>query len=233
MFIYYFIMRGFTLIMFAKLLSFSFSTPLHLDYAIDLVKRLDKSTNNTYGTNPNWIDWKKPAARTECNSFLNRLHQYTYGTNETYFKLWMNSTSPTAAQWHDTIEAGNRFAKKINVSTVVQGDFMAIKYPPGLSSTGHVMLVCGRPTPYKATAPFVSLTVQYSVDVCDSSASYHGNNDTRLTQSSPEGIGRGTFRLYANATTNQIIGYTWSLVSGSVYYTQNERHLVAGSLIAI
>jgi len=223
-------MNAITLIIIASLVSLSLSAT-HLDNAIDLVKRLNKSTNNTYGTNPNWIDWIKPAARTECNSFLNRLYQYTYGTNESYFKSWMNSTSPTAAKWHDAIEASNRFLKKVNVSTILEGDFMAIKYPPGLSSTGHAMLVCGKPTVRTATAPLVSSTTQYSVDVCDSSASYHGKNDTRLSQTSPQGIGRGTFRLYANVTTKQIVGYTWSLDTGSVYYTQGERHLAVGTLL--
>ena len=39
----------------------------------------------------------QPVARTECNSFLNRLHQYTYNTSEAYLKTWMGSISPTAA----------------------------------------------------------------------------------------------------------------------------------------
>jgi len=209
------------------------SPPLHLSQALDLVNRLTASTNNTYATNPNWIDWNKPAARTECNSFLNRLHQYTYNTNETYFKNWMNSTSPTAANWHDTIAAANRFQPKTRVTDIVAGDFIAIKYPANLTSTGHAMLVCGNVTAYSATSPVVSSTVQYSVYVCDSSSSYHGNNDTRLTQASPQGIGKGVFRLYANNSTNEIVGYTWSLIGSSVYYSQAERHLVAGSLTSI
>jgi hypothetical protein len=142
----------------------------------------------------------------------------------------MNSTSPTAAQWHDTIAAGNRFTQKTRVQDIVEGDFIAIKYPPGLDSTGHAMLVCGNLTAYTNTAPLVLSTAQYYVNVCDSSASYHGRSDTRLSQVSLEGIGMGVFRLYVSASTGEIAGYTWSNLSSSVYYNQSERHLVAGSL---
>ena len=80
------------------------------------------------------------------------------------------------------------------------------------------------------TSPVIAGTNQYLVKVIDSSASYHGDSDTRFIYFgvNGQGVGKGTFRLYVNTTTNFISGYTWSDKSSSVYYTPDQRELIVG-----
>lgn len=60
--------------------------------------------------------------------------------------------------------------------------------------------------------------MQYEVDIIDSTQSRHGSTgDTRL-DGKVEGVGQGIMRLYANSSTGNLVGYTWSVLSGSTYY---------------
>jgi hypothetical protein len=82
--------------------------------------------------------------------------------------------------------------------------------------------------------PIVADTLQWTIDVVDSSSSYHGPTDTRYDH--PGGIGEGVFRLYTNLD-GTVAGYTWSLLGTSMssYYpqattTDDGHHLVIGRL---
>jgi hypothetical protein len=206
----------------------------HLAEANTLVNILDKN-NNKYdddGISNSFINWDGSEAWTNCATFITLLLKHTYGWTDADFVNWWQSSSPTAARYHDQIAAQNRFAQVLYRSQILPGDLIAIEYPAGSAVTGHVMLVAGPPTLRSpGTNPIIAGTLQYEVPVIDSSSSYHGPTDTRHPNNGgvPGGIGRGVFRLYVDAG-DQIVGYTWSTYSNSTYYNQSQRHLVVGRL---
>lgn len=209
----------------------------HVAWADDLIQHITPE-NNEYASNPSYIHWAGVNGattydnRTQCSTFLTNLLKQAYNLTSDDFKTWLNSTSPSAAQYHDAIVAQNGFSYTQNVQNISVGDVIAIKYPSGSSSTGHVMLVRHEPEAIAAMEPIIPGTVQYTVEVYDSSQSGHGALDTRKQTdgSWDTGVGAGSFRLYVNETNHEIVGYTWSTYSNSTYYTQAERHLVIGTL---
>lgn len=209
----------------------------HVIWAEALVQNITPD-HNVYGSNPSYIYWAGVNGavnyenRTQCGSFVTNLLKQSYGWDSNTFKTWFGSTSPTAAMYHDAIQSQNGFTQVSRVQDIAIGDVLAIKYPDGLSSTGHVMVVRNVPQEITATAPIVAGTRQYAIAVYDSSQSGHGSTDTRKMAdgSWSSGVGAGIFRIYADETTNEIVGHTWSTYSNSIYYSQAERHLVAGFL---
>ncbi|HLF96637.1 MAG TPA: hypothetical protein VI457_05795 [Methylococcaceae bacterium] len=213
------------------------ASPAHLGWAEDIALNVTPDRNE-YGTNPNYIRWNGVNGatgyenRTECSSFVTRVLKQAYGWNDTDFRNWMGSSSPTAAKYHDTIVSRNGFEAMQSVADIQAGDLIAVKYPQGASPTGHVMLAVGPATQRTASAPVVEGTTQYEVEVIDSTKSGHGPSDTRKMEDGTwdTGAGVGILRLYADGN-GVITGYSWSTYSNSVYYDQNSRHLVVGKLI--
>lgn len=214
----------------------SAATPPHLAWAEDIALHV-QPINNVYGTNPSSIEWPGVNGalayrnRSECASFVTLNLRQAYGWSATFMKTWLGSTSPTAARYHDAIQAQNGFAVVPNVLSITAGDLVAIKYPAGLAATGHAMLADGPAVLRASTYPLVAGTLQYELPVIDASASGHGPQDTRLNPEGTwdDGAGRGLVRLYANLS-GVITGYTWSTYSNSVYYAQTSRPLVVGRL---
>jgi hypothetical protein len=117
------------------------------------------------------------------------------------------------------------------------GDILAAQYVIG-SQTGHVMTV-GAFTPPAGTVtlpadaiPGVSKAARWLVEVYDSTDSIHGSvtgstdsryhNDALNRDGNNHGIGSGYIDLYADATAGsetagQLVGWTWSTASGSIY----------------
>lgn len=209
--------------------------PAHLTWAVLLVDNI-LPEHNEYGTNPSYIRWEgvngatRYENRTQCNSLLTHLLMQAYGWTTTDIRSWMGSTSPSAAIYHDAIAAENGWELIPLVSDVVPGDVLAIRYPAGGSVSGHVATVVEAPVLRTATAPFTTDTLQFEVLVVDSTASTHGAGDTRR-QTDPwdAGVGMGVMRLYTDGEL-RIVGHTWSLSTGSVYYDQATRHAVIGRL---
>jgi hypothetical protein len=210
--------------------------PVHLAWAESIAVNVTPD-RNVYGSDPSYIYWAgvNGAAgyenRTQCSSFATRVLKQAYSWSDSTFQAWMGSKSPTAAKYHDTIQAGNGFSLVQNIADIQPGDILAAKYPEGSSSTGHVMMAYGQAQPRTAAAPLVTGTFQYELLVIDSSQSGHGPNDTRRMPdgSWDTGVGIGTLRLYAD-NAGSITGYTWSTYSNSVYYDQATRNLVVGRL---
>lgn len=209
--------------------------PAHLTWAVLLVDNI-LPEHNEYGTSPHYIYWEgvngatRYENRTQCNSLLTRLLMQAYGWTSTDIRSWLGSTSPSAALYHDAIAAENGWDLIPLLSDVQPGDVLGIRYPSGGSVSGHVATVVEAPVLRTATAPFISNTLQFEVLVVDSTASAHGDTDTRR-QTDPwdAGVGMGVMRLYTDDQL-QIVGHTWSLSNGSVFYDQATRHTVVGRL---
>jgi len=234
------------------------TTPAHVTWAESIVFHV-LPENNAYSTTPTTVNWSgeriystttksytdtTAALATSyvnssvCNSFLTKILQKAYGWDERYMISWIGQASPYAQTYYDKI-AGSPTAtptttgwiKITSITNVQIGDIIAIKYLDGATVTGHVMIVDAAPTVMAALNPIQANTVQYAVDVLDSSSSVHGTFDTRvLATGNDTGAGRGTLRIYAN-TNGTFAGYSWSNTSGSPFIAPSARILTVGRLV--
>jgi hypothetical protein len=212
--------------------------PAHVAWADDLVAHITPDKNE-YASSPTYVYWAGVNGkttyenRTQCSSFLTRLLKQAYGWSDSDFTQWFGSTSPTAELYHDAIQAQNGFAVVSNINDIQEGDVLAVKYlEEDATVTGHVMIADGVAVAYAANEPLVSDTVQYELKIIDSSKSGHGSSDTRLMSdgSWDTGVGSGKLRLYAD-NNGTVVGYSWSTVKASTYYSlRSTRHLVIGRL---
>ncbi|MFT3880966.1 MAG: NlpC/P60 family protein [Gemmatales bacterium] len=121
-------------------------TPKHLVEARKLLKQVDLN-NTSYKHGAPEITWQGTcASHTDCSGFIDGLLAHTYGYDDDAFKKWFGSRRPTAARYHDAIVEGKGFSQVKNVSKVLPGDFIAVKYLHRKDNTGHVMLVAEAPS---------------------------------------------------------------------------------------
>jgi hypothetical protein len=173
---------------------------------------------------------------TDCSGLVNRLFRQTYSYTSSSFNTWLGISDPLAKTYHDAIAAQNKFTRRTNINQIVQGDYIAIKYPEAESNTGHIMMVVSAPVLRTPTSPIIywpysfTATRQYEVTVIDCSNSGHGSTDERNQSPTYSGVGKGIFRIYTDQN-GVIAGHTWSTYSNSEYYSQYDRHIEVGKYI--
>lgn len=199
--------------------------------------------NNLYANSDQALTWPDAGVgtysnRSDCSGFVTRSLMKAFQFTGADFSSWLGSTGPSSARYHDNIVARNNFQKIDMAPDVRRGDIVAIKYIDKTSGgTGHTMIAAGTPVRRTVpTAPIIQGTIQYELRIIDSTKSPH-SLDTRgeAAPAGPNGAGLGTMRLYAQEGSDQIVGYTWSLSSGSRYYTatspaDDRRSLVVGRM---
>lgn len=217
----------------------SAAQPLHLDLAEEIVDNITPALNE-YASSPSYVTWPGYLGstvysnRSVCTTFVTLVLMRAYGITGPDMKTWFGTISPTAAMYHDTIVAENRFTVVPTIDDVEPGDFLAVKYAPGASVSGHLATVVSEPVQrLPATNPLISGTFQYDVEVVDSSSTGHGWTDTRNLPAGgwDAGAGIGVMRLYVDAS-GVIVGHTWSTNNGT-FYNQAQRHMVMGRLVPI
>ena len=219
--------------------------PEHLDLAEMLVATVLPKANS-YGY-PAQITWEGlnglnySTNRSKCATLVTQLFEKAYNPD---YVAWFGCTSPIAASYHDMIEDEDGFDLIKSIDDVRPGDIIAIRYYDAgctdltcgtfsnCTATGHVAMVADYPKARTASAPLVSGTTQYSIDIIDTSTSYHGLADTRYKSdvggSNDQGVGQGTMRLYVNPKDSTIVGHSWSTSSGSAFYGNAKRDVVIG-----
>ncbi|WP_437732358.1 hypothetical protein [Sorangium sp. So ce1335] len=210
--------------------------PGHLYWADTLVTHIAPE-DNEYGGGTTYVSWAGIGGATEyrsrsfCTSFVTHVLKQAYQLSTYDINTWFGSMSPNAIRYHDTIVEEVGFEQILTVDQIEAGDIVAIEYPEGSSATGHVAIAAGAAAPRAATRPYVSGTIQYELPVLDSSTTGHGLTDTRRNVDGTwhAGVGRGVMRLYANGS-GSIVGYSWSAVSGSTYYSKQVRDIVVGRI---
>lgn len=215
-------------------------TPAYVLTADQLVAGIQFANNDS--ATPASVTWTAPyAAHTLSASFITLLLKQAYPpawTQKHYGSarnpLTFNSTSPSSVQYHDEIaKPASTFASRVlKVTDIQAGDILAIKYSDTAPASGHTMMADApatllRPSisPVVKTAAGVPLE-QWELLVIDSIAtptppalpSPHGAGDTRKSYPTPRGVGRGTLRLYADPTSKDVKGYTWSTVGPDIEY---------------
>jgi ABC-type amino acid transport substrate-binding protein len=190
--------------------------------------------HNVYGSHPTEVVWADPAAgtaasnRSVCSSFISHLLERVYGLSTARLDALTGRRNPHAREYYEAIVAQRGFDRILTVDAVRPGDIIALSYPPGSGATGHVMLVDAPPKLREATAPLLAGTRQFAVVVIDSSHSVHGLADTRGTPAQHgTGVGRGTFRLYADSA-GTIVASAWSILRGSRLDDVRVRKLAVG-----
>lgn len=179
--------------------------------------------------------------RSRCASLVTQLLEKAYDPD---FVSWFGCTSPHAASYHDAIEVEDGFTRIESIHDVRPGDIIAIRYldagcknltcgtASNCGSTGHVAIVADFPRSRAASKPLVTGTTQYSVEIIDTSTSYHGADDTRYQAdvggAHDQGVGQGTMRLYVDPDDDAIVGHSWSTSSGSAFYGNAKRDVVIG-----
>lgn len=175
---------------------------------------------------------EKYICHADCSGLLSAVLRHSYGYTHHELKAWIGGEiRPKARNYFAAIVAERGFARITKVRDLLPGDVLATNYPSGESSKGHVMIVVNRAEERESTIPLVDNTRQWSLEIIDSTTSAHGESDTRQLEGKfRNGIGKGFFRLYTDLSEN-IIGYSWSLDYGAVYYDETTRPIVAGRLV--
>ena len=203
-------------------------------YWVRLLVQNIQPTTNFYNTQADSVTWAGQQGAiayycsTDCSGMLTKLLKQSYGYTSAYFKTWTGTTNPYASTYYNEIVKRDHFTRISAISQIAAGDIIAMKYPSGSTNTGHIMIADGPAVLRTATAPLITGTVQYEIPVNDCSSSGHGSLDTRYNGGNwDDGVGRGIFRIYADSRGN-MVGYTWSTFSNSVYYSQSQRQLAVG-----
>ena len=207
--------------------------------------------NNMYANSEQALSWPTDgvgiySSRADCSGYVTRSLMKAFDFTAEDVTAWMGSKGPSSARYHDNIVFQNNFQRIQRAADVQRGDILASKYLKELDpdepsrGTGHTMIAAGKAEKRTVnTEPVIDGTVQYELLIIDSTKSPHSTGDTRkgtgVNGEDQDGAGLGTMRLYADAVTGQITGYTWSLSSGSVYYTATSpagdpRSLVVGRM---
>ncbi|KYF51933.1 hypothetical protein BE08_13605 [Sorangium cellulosum] len=212
----------------------SYEAPDHLYWADTLVNHIEPE-DNEYGGGTTYVNWAGVGGATEyrsrsfCTSFVTHVLKQAYQLSTYDISMWFGSTSPNAIRYRDAIAGEIGFEQVLTVGEIEAGDIVAIVYPEGSTATGHVAIAAGAAAPRAAVYPYITGTIQYELAVLDSSTTGHGLTDTRRKADGTwhPGVGRGVMRLYANSY-GAIVGHTWSVQSGSIYYSKRVRDIVIG-----
>ena len=207
--------------------------PKHLTDAQTLIANI-LPANNVYMHKDCFIKWKgedgatRYENRSDCSDFLALLVEHSYGVTTDQLRQWTGERRPYAGHWHDAVVAGRGFEQIKKLSDAKPGDVLAVKFPPHMPDSGHIMLLAETPTQITAREPIEPGTQQWSVPIIDSTKIPHGPDDTRESTGST-GVGRGTIRIYTDST-GAVAGYAWSTGTKAKFESEDQRNLVIGRL---
>eukprot|EP01080_Neovahlkampfia_damariscottae_P001753 gene1753-522_t len=184
----------------------------HINVAENFIKDIQVA-NNKYDSPSNIVcDGKNSVILAKCASWTSGLLQHTYGCSNT-FKQIFGVSGPQSAEYHDIIVNQTNFK---NIQKVTD---MEVRYDPTLMISKK---------------PIISNTIQYSVWITDMTSSYHSKGDSREPPTGTgAGVGSGEFRLYADTNSKNIVGYTWSLSSGSTHYPKTTNKDASGRDVVV
>jgi hypothetical protein len=216
------------------------STYAHLWWAERLVEHVAPE-NNAYVFGDPRVTWLGVAGaagysnRSVCNTFVCAVLRQAYGWTDDVFRRWFDVRRPSAARFVGAIKRGSGFVQRRVVDHITPGDIMAIRYPAGSTSSGHVVIVRSAAVRRESTAPVIAGTIQYDISVVDSTRSPHGvvsAADTRIASDGTlhPGAGFGIMRLYAD-DSGIIVGHAWSRARGAPYRPEPEYSVAVGQLV--
>jgi hypothetical protein len=208
----------------------------HVVEADKLVDSLKRAQINEYSGKREFIDFSPAhaAAHCVCSGFIALLIEHTYSLSPERLKQWLGTAHPGASDLYDAIASHRNFNAVATIADIRPGDILAIRFLDDNKDTGHVVMIDQLPVAMPDSAPLAPGLSQYSVAVIDSTGSGHGSDDTRWRGQNAftGGVGRGTIRLYADAT-GAIKGYTWSTSPHSKFCGAPTRPVIVGRLTGL
>lgn len=181
------------------------------------------------------ISWggvgEKAVCHADCSGLISAFLLHSKIFSEEQLNKNLGSSRPLAKHYHDAIIHQRGFKEITKIDEVRPGDIIAIKYPPGSASTGHVMMVASLPLKRTPTEPLVKNSIQYEIEIIDSTSAGHGTSDSRRLDSGKycEGLGKGVYRIFTDEK-GVFVGHTWSVYPTSKYYEIAIRNLVIGRI---
>jgi hypothetical protein len=222
------------------------SAQLFVDNLTDLPFVMDSPDTNLWGPSGD-IDWVSFTGVTQGASlFTLSLQRSDAALTDVVVKSYWGTKRPSSVDYYNQIVAQNHFVRVTNIAGVKPGDLLALDYMNAPRS-GHAAIVEGCPTPIEDPPnPVVASTTQYELHIIDSTSVAHGcHTDTRWVPTDPTrpcaggttdgGAGRGVMRLYATSDglpgAGTIVGYAWSLATGTIYYPDDVRASAIGRFV--
>ncbi|WP_437680769.1 hypothetical protein [Sorangium sp. So ce131] len=159
-----------------------------------------------------------------------------FGYTSTDIAVLWGSTSPNSAAYYDQIVAGHHFTQITKATNIAAGDVLVID--ANATYSGHTVIATGAPTQITALNPVFANTKQWALPIADSTTTVHGCSasfpDSRWSGNCTAGTftaGPGTayVRIYTN-TTDDLLGYSWSVTSGATYYSPTTRPYAVGRI---
>jgi hypothetical protein len=155
------------------------------------------------------------------------------GTNSAGEKKGTNS--PNAAQYQYKISkcpstGPIKFTARATVTAIEAGDVIAVSYPERTDISGHVMLVRSVPVADTGLPAGPAGSTPYAITIIDSTSSPHGSSATYpdwRAGNTGEGLGTGTFVLYADAS-GAIVASRWSPTDPTSFDTTAHPLAVGG-----
>ena len=198
------------------------------------------------------VGTKKASNRNVCGTLVTKLMQKSLGLDPDDFYQSFNkemdgcsagtvdgeqkgTNSPNAAQYRYKIaNCGGtgpiKFTKRTTIGGVRTGDVLAVTYPDRTDITGHVMIVRAAPIADKSLPAGPSGSTPYAVKILDSTSTPHGSSSKYPDYrggNTGEGLGTGTFVLYANSD-GAIVASRWSPTDSTLAKASTNRIAIGG-----
>lgn len=195
--------------------------------------------------------------RTVCGTLITRLLQTTGLTASNFYNSFPKTTtnncnvgtinnvqygtnSPDAAQYVYKINSCPttgvvKFQQRTTVGSVVSGDVLAVSFPERTDISGHVMMVRTAPQVDSGLPAGPAGSTAYAVQIIDSTSTPHGTSTTYPDNrpgpngaANNQGLGTGTFVLYANAN-GAIVATRWSPTDPTFFTTSDHPVAIGGA----
>ncbi|MDI1433715.1 hypothetical protein [Polyangium sorediatum] len=173
-------------------------------------------------------------------SFVTKAVKDALGWTSSQWLYYFSYSTLSAARWYEAITAGTNLVEVDNINDVDAGQIIAINATG--SYTGHAAVIIGEPIditpPSGFYTPYVTGTKQWALPIADSTGSEHGQNASYPDSRRVSGVftanipGTAYLRLYSDATTGEILSYSWSVTStnDANVFDQSERPFAIGEL---
>lgn len=214
-------------------------------------------SENVYDGDPTALDrmvgTTKARNRTVCGTFVTQLIQKSLGFTSSDFTKSFNkamdscavkdaagknlgTNSPNAAQYRYKIancaSTGTiTFTARSTITAIEAGDVLAVSYPERTDISGHVMVVREKPVADTTLLAGPAGSTAYAVEIIDSTSTPHGTSTTYPDWrggDTGEGLGHGTFVLYANTLSGAIVASRWSPTDPNLFTTAAHPLAVGG-----
>lgn len=230
-----------------------FPLPPHLHDAWSLIRHTAPA-NTLYRHRPTTVVFPDaaqpeliPTCQADCSGLTNALLSHAYDLNDAQLSGLLRARRPLARHYYSAILGGRGFARILRADDIHPGDILAIRYEPGATNTGHVMIAASRaiwrqiPAKRPANTPNIpntSARYGWHILIIDASSGNRGTGDLRYPGLDPQtgkllpqkltGLGVGWYTLPTQGETSSSDTPTTPDLLGPESTPAPKRPLVIG-----